>query len=211
MVYTVKEMYFTLQGEGINAGAPAVFCRFSGCNLWNGLERDREGAGCNFCDTDFVGMDGVMGGRYTSAASLGKSICTLWQKSCSARRLVVFTGGEPLLQLDQELVDCLHQLGFLVAIETNGTMLPPEEIDWICVSPKAGAPLKCTYGDELKLVFPQIGLKPQFFQDLEFKHFLLQPMSGSRLAGNMAAAAEYCHVNPNWLLSLQVHKFANIP
>ena len=211
MAYTVKEMYFTLQGEGVKAGAPAVFCRFSGCNLWNGLESNREGAVCNFCDTDFVGMDGVMGGRYTSAESLGYAIGTLWQKNCSAPRLVIFTGGEPLLQLDHDLVDCLHKLGFLVAIETNGTMLPPEGVDWICVSPKAGAPLRCTHGDELKLVFPQIGLEPDFFQNLDFSNFLLQPMSGSNLAANMVAAAEYCYVNPNWRLSLQVHKFADIP
>jgi len=211
MAYAVKEVYFTLQGEGVNAGAPSVFCRFSGCNLWNGLEPDRAGAVCKFCDTDFVGMDGAMGGRYLSAESLGYSISKVWKKSCSAPRLVVFTGGEPLLQLDQELVDCLHGLGFSVAIETNGTMLPPEGVDWICVSPKAGAPLRCTHGDELKLVFPQIGLEPDFFQNLDFSNFLLQPMSGSNLAANMVAAAEYCYVNPNWRLSLQVHKFADIP
>ena len=211
MAYAIKEIYFTLQGEGANAAAPAIFCRFTGCNLWDGLESNRERAVCSFCDTDFVGMDGVMGGRYIAAESLGNSISNLWPQHCSAPRLVVFTGGEPLLQLDQALVDCLHALGFLVAIETNGTILPPDGIDWICVSPKAGAPLKCTHGDELKLIYPQVGLEPEFFEDLDFDNFLLQPMSGNSLVGNMVAAAEYCYVHSNWRLSLQIHKFANIP
>ena len=211
MAYALKEIYFTLQGEGVNAGAPAVFCRFSGCNLWSGLERNREVAICKFCDTDFVGTDGVMGGSYTSPESLGNLAYTLWPKNCSAPKLVVFTGGEPLLQLDEDLVDCFHGLGFFVAVETNGTMLPPKGVDWICVSPKAGAPLKCTHGNELKLVFPQMGLDPECFQELDFDNFLLQPMSGNSLAKNMAAAAEYCYVHSNWRLSVQVHKFADIP
>ena len=210
MNYAVKEIYFTLQGEGMKVGSPAVFCRFSGCNLWTGLERDRERAVCKFCDTDFVGTNGIGGGKYISAEALSNAVDNTWPHECSAPRLVVCTGGEPLLQLDQDLVQAFHGLGYLVAVETNGTLLPPAGIDWICVSPKAGTELKCLHGNELKLVFPQPDLDPEVYEGFDFDNFLLQPMAGVGGEQNMAAAAEYCHSHLGWRLSLQVHKFANI-
>ena len=213
MKYVVKELYYTLQGEGINVGRPAVFLRFTGCNLWSGLEKDRFNAVCQFCDTDFVGTDGPGGGVFTSPASLAQCVRGKWPTNGvrKTRPLVVCTGGEPLLQLDEPLVDALHAAGFEVAIETNGTQVPPPGIDWICVSPKAGAPLKIRAGHELKLVFPQSGAEPDLYEDLEFEHFLLQPMHGSAVAANTEMAIAYCKTHPRWRLSLQTHKILRIP
>ncbi len=213
MKYVVKEVYYTLQGEGINVGRPAVFLRFTGCNLWSGLEKDRSNAICQFCDTDFVGTDGPGGGVFTTAAALAQSVRTQWPTNGAlrSRPLVVCTGGEPLLQLDEPLVDALHAAGFDVAIETNGTQVPPPGIDWICVSPKAGAPLKILSGNELKLVFPQCGAEPDLYENLEFDHFLLQPMYGSTAAANTELAVAYCKTHPRWRLSLQTHKILRIP
>jgi 7-carboxy-7-deazaguanine synthase (Cx14CxxC type) len=213
MKYVVKELYYTLQGEGINVGRPAVFLRFTGCNLWSGLEKDRGNAICQFCDTDFVGTDGPGGGIFTSAGSLAESVRAEWPTNgaLKTRPLVVCTGGEPLLQLDEPLVDALHAAGFDVAIETNGTQVPPPGIDWICVSPKAGAPLKIHRGNELKLVFPQCGAEPDLYENLDFDHFLLQPMYGSTVAANTELAIAYCKTHPRWRLSLQTHKILRIP
>ena len=213
MKYVVKEVYYTLQGEGINVGRPAVFLRFTGCNLWSGLEKDRSNAICQFCDTDFVGTDGPGGGVFTTAAGLAQSVRAQWPTNgaLKTRPLVVCTGGEPLLQLDEPLVDALHAAGFDVAIETNGTQVPPPGIDWICVSPKAGAPLKIHSGNELKLVFPQCGAEPDLYENLEFDHFLLQPMYGSTAAANTELAIAYCKTHPRWRLSLQTHKILRIP
>ncbi len=208
MSYAVKEIFYTLQGEGRQAGRPAVFCRFAGCNLWSGREEDRAEAVCQFCDTDFVGMDGVGGGRFATAAALAQAIAALWP--ARGPRLVVLTGGEPLLQLDETLIAALHEHDFEIAIETNGTILPPPGIDWLCVSPKAGAALAVSGGDELKLVFPQPGAEPALFEKLAFTNFLLQPMDGPDRATNTQAAVEYCMQNPLWRLSLQTHKILGI-
>ena len=212
MKYAVKEIFYTLQGEGRHAGRVAVFCRFAGCNLWSGLERDRPTANCQFCDTDFVGVDGTGGGRFVSSQELAGAIARAWpgEASTHARPFVVCTGGEPLLQLDEELVSALHGHGFEIAIETNGTKLPPPGIDWICVSPKAGTELLLRKGDELKLVFPQLGAEPERYEGLAFHHFLLQPMDGPEREQNTALAIRYCLEHPRWRLSLQTHKFLGI-
>lgn len=209
MGYAVKEIFLTLQGEGAHAGRTAVFCRFSGCNLWNGREVDRAGAVCTFCDTDFVGVDGPGGGKFADAESLADAIAAAWPGG--GVPYVVCTGGEPLLQLDASLVDALHSRGFLVAIETNGTRVPPPGVDWICVSPKAGSETVLRRGDELKLVYPQLGWEPSRFEEWEFTHHFLQPMDGPRLAANTAAAIAYCLKHPRWRLSIQTHKNLGIP
>jgi 7-carboxy-7-deazaguanine synthase len=209
-MYTVKEIFYTLQGEGANAGRPAVFCRFSGCNLWTGREADRANAICNFCDTDFVGV-GPDGGKFATADALADAVASRWPAGdASGRKLVVCTGGEPLLQLDETAVDALHSRGFEVAVETNGTQQPPSNLDWICVSPKAGAPFVLTRGDELKLVFPQPGMEPERFESLDFGEFFLQPMDGANVQANTRAALEYCLAHPRWRLSLQTHKLLGI-
>ncbi len=211
MTYAVKEIHYTLQGEGANTGRPAVICRFTGCNLWSGREQDRATATCRFCDTDFVGMDGPGGGRFASAQVLGKAILDNWPaNAASSRRLVVFTGGEPILQLDEELVTVLHHANFEVAIETNGTLIPPRGVDWVCVSPKGGAELALRCGHELKLVFPQEGAEPERFESLDFGHFFLQPMDGPERDRNTQFAVRYCLEHPKWRLSLQVHKLLAI-
>ncbi|MBA2293324.1 MAG: 7-carboxy-7-deazaguanine synthase [Gemmatimonadales bacterium] len=213
MSYAIKEIFYTLQGEGRHAGRPAVFCRFAGCNLWTGREADRHRATCQFCDTDFVGTDGPGGGRYSSPAELARAVAGAWPEGgdSAARRYVVCTGGEPTLQMDVPLIEALHERGFEVAIETNGTLAVPPGIDWICVSPKAGAPLAQRRGDELKLVFPQPAAMPESFQDLEFAHYMLQPMDGPDRDANTQAALAYCLAHPRWQLSLQTHKFLGIP
>ena len=210
MTYSVKEVFYTLQGEGLQAGMPAVFCRFAGCNLWSGREEDRSAAVCRFCDTDFVGVDGTLGGKYASPADLADRIASLWPAEDERNRMVVMTGGEPLLQLDAALIDALHERSFRIAVETNGTIKAPVGIDWICVSPKAGAPLVQTRGHELKLVFPQELLLPEAVQHLSFQHFLLQPMDGPAQSQNTLAALEYCQAHPQWRLSVQLHKVLNI-
>ena len=210
MSYAVKEIFYTLQGEGRNAGRAAVFCRFAGCNLWSGREKDRADAVCTFCDTDFVGTDGTGGGRFARAEDLADAVAAAWNGAAEARRLAVLTGGEPLLQVDEALVDALHARDFEVAVETNGTLPPPAGLDWICVSPKAGVPLVLTRGDEIKLVFPQEGAEPARFEGLGFDHFLLQPMDGPEREANTAAAVEYCLANPRWRLTLQTHKLLGI-
>lgn len=212
MTYAVKEVFYTLQGEGLQAGKPAVFCRFAGCNLWNGREEDRAQAVCRFCDTDFVGTDGTLGGKYATADSLAERIASLWPTADHKHRLVVMTGGEPLLQLDTPLIDALHARGFRIAVETNGTVAAPEGIDWICVSPKAGAPLVQTRGHELKLVYPQPDLLPDAlpWSELQFENYLLQPMDGPAARQNTAAAVDYCQANPKWRLSVQTHKMLGI-
>ncbi len=248
-MYTVKEIYTTLQGEGAQTGRAAVFLRFAGCNLWSGLERDREDAACQFCDTDFVGADGPGGGKFADAGALADAVAKAWAgtvencpSSCPSpargegtllqaratpsplagegwgegifpriKPYAVCTGGEPLLQLDEPLIEALHARGFKIAIETNGTQLPPSGIDWICVSPKANAPLVLTSGDELKLVFPQEGAAPSCFEHLDFRHFFLQPMDGPELRANIEAAARYCLTHPRWRLSLQTHKMIGLP
>jgi 7-carboxy-7-deazaguanine synthase (Cx14CxxC type) len=213
MSYAVKEIFYTLQGEGANTGRAAVFCRFAGCNLWTGREEDRADAVCQFCDTDFVGTNGPGGGRFDSAAEVARTVSATWQAPSSARvrPLVVCTGGEPLLQLDEELVTAFHDADFEVAIETNGTKLPPPGIDWICVSPKAGAELALNTGHELKLIFPQPGAGPELFGGLDFQHFFLQPMDGPSRDLNTRLAIEYCLEHPQWRLSLQTHKMLGIP
>jgi 7-carboxy-7-deazaguanine synthase (Cx14CxxC type) len=211
MSYSVKEIFYTLQGEGAQAGMPAVFCRFTGCNLWSGLEKDRATAICNFCDTDFVGVDGEGGGRFATAEALAEAVAGHWLKhSESAKPLVVCTGGEPLLQLDVELVQAFHQWGFRVAIETNGTLEAPPGIDWICVSPKAGTDLVQRTGHELKLVFPQEKLDPEIFAGLSFPHFFIQPKDGPDLVKNTQLAVDYCLKNPPWRLSVQTHKILGL-
>ena len=210
-MYKVKEIYYTLQGEGAHTGRPAVFCRFTGCNLWSGREEDRNQAICQFCDTDFWGMDGENGGKYL-ATELAEKVAELWLAGLdNGSPYVVCTGGEPLLQLDQELVTAFHDHGIEVAIETNGTKIPPEGIDWICVSPKAGAELVLKKGNELKLVYPQPGAEPHLFENLDFDHFFLQPMDGDQTAHNTQLSIKYCLANPKWRLSLQTHKIINIP
>ncbi len=210
MSYAVKELFKTLQGEGGQAGRAAVFCRFAGCNLWSGLERDRATAVCQFCDTAFVGMDGEGGGRFRSAGELAEAIAATWG-SGRERRYVVFTGGEPLLQLDSALIAAAHAQGFEIAVETNGTIAAPAGIDWICVSPKAGAPLLQTSGQELKLVYPQMGQTPGQFETFDFQHFFLQPMDGSERAAHTDAVIAFCLANPRWRISLQTHKLMGIP
>ena len=209
MTYTVKEIFYTLQGEGANTGKAAVFCRFSGCNLWTGREEDRPRAVCQFCDTDFVGI-GPDGGRFNSPELLAKSVSCAWRGADDNPRLVVCTGGEPLLQLDEPLIDTLHREGFAVAVETNGTRIAPDTIDWICVSPKAGAPLVQKRGSELKLVFPQPQAMPESFDNLEFENFFLQPMDGPDVERNTQLAIEYCMAHPKWRLSLQTHKLLGL-
>jgi len=210
VTYSVKEIFYTLQGEGFQAGRAAVFCRFSGCNLWSGRERDRDAATCRFCDTDFVGTDGENGGRFATADELASAIAAVWQGN-GGDRFVVFTGGEPLLQLDESLLEAVHRHGFTCAIETNGTRPAPDAVDWVCVSPKAGSPLELDHGDELKLVYPQVGLAPEAVADLAFDHFWLQPMDGAARVENTQAAVAYCLAHPRWRLSLQTHKVIGIP
>jgi 7-carboxy-7-deazaguanine synthase (Cx14CxxC type) len=209
MSYAVKEIFFTLQGEGAQTGRPAVFCRFAGCNLWSGREADRAGAVCQFCDTEFVGTDGTDGGRYADAAGLARRIAAFWPTGATSR-FVVCTGGEPLLQLDAALLAALHAEDFAIAVETNGTILPPPDIDWLCVSPKSGAPLVVTQGDELKIVVPQSGLDPLAFADLAFRRFSVQPMDGPDRARNTDLALAFCLAHPQWQLSLQTHKLIGI-
>lgn len=211
MNYAVKELFLTLQGEGGQAGRAAVFCRFSGCNLWSGREEDRAGAVCSFCDTDFIGMDGPGGGRFAGPDALAAAAAALWPQGAGGRPLVVCTGGEPLLQLDEPLIAAFHRAGFDVAVETNGTLKAPEGLDWICVSPKADARLEQTFGDELKLVFPQAGVDPSRFEGLKFGRFLLQPMDGPARAENTRLATAYCLQHPLWRLSVQMHKVVGIP
>jgi 7-carboxy-7-deazaguanine synthase (Cx14CxxC type) len=211
MTYSVKEIYYTLQGEGAQAGRAAVFLRFAGCNLWSGLERDRAQAVCRFCDTDFVGTGGPGGGKFADAAALARAVFAQWPEHGRGRPYVVCTGGEPLLQLDGALVHALHDQGFEVAIETNGTLLPPPGIDWICVSPKAGAEQVLKRGDELKLVYPQEGAAPERHAGQDFRHFFLQPMDNAERAANTRAATAYCLAHPQWRLSLQTHKLIGIP
>ena len=210
MTYSVKEIYYTLQGEGGQVGRAAVFCRFAGCNLWTGREEDRAKAICQFCDTDFVGTDGPGGGKFDSPESLARSVASQWPQGARGRPLVVCTGGEPLLQLDEPLIDALHAAGFEVAVETNGTRSAPKGLDWICVSPKAGTEIVLTRGSELKLVFPQPGAMPERFTDLDFQHFFLQPMDGPERKRNTQAAVEYCLQHPRWRLSIQTHKVIGI-
>ena len=209
-MYSVKELFYTLQGEGANAGTPAVFCRFAGCNLWSGREADRDSAICNFCDTDFVGTDGPGGGKFEDAGTLAAAVERTWPTHSRDHRFVVCTGGEPLLQLDRALVEALHARGFRVAIETNGTLAPPAGIDWVCVSPKSTAALAVERGDELKLVYPQADAPPERFESLDFAHFFLQPMDGPARAANTRGAIDYCLAHPRWRLSLQSHKIVGI-
>ena len=220
MPYAVKEIFYTLQGEGANAGRPAVFCRFAGCNLWSGREEDRAAAVCQFCDTEFVGTDGPGGGKFATAEDLAAAVADAWAPDASpsapptlrpSNRFVVCTGGEPLLQLDVPLLEALHARDFEVAVETNGTLEPPAGIDWVCLSPKADADLVLTSGDELKLVFPQERGAPERYRGLDFRHFFLQPMDGPELARNTRLALEYCLAHPQWRLSLQTHKILGIP
>ncbi|ALM82513.1 7-carboxy-7-deazaguanine synthase [Bordetella sp. N] len=210
MTYAAKEIFKTLQGEGAQAGRAAVFCRFAGCNLWSGRESDRASAACRFCDTDFVGTDGPGGGKFTTAQALAATLASTWGPD-RAHRYVVFTGGEPLLQIDAALLDAVHAEGFEIAIETNGTLLPPPGIDWICVSPKGTAPVALRAGNELKLVYPQLDAPPASFAGLDFEHFFLQPMDGPDRVANTERAVQYCTQHPQWRLSLQTHKYIGIP
>ncbi len=211
MTYSVKEIFYTLQGEGAQAGRPAVFCRFAGCNLWTGREDDRADAICRFCDTDFVGTDGVNGGKFGAADALAAQIDAQWPSARPVRKYVVFTGGEPLLQLDTPLIDAMHARGFEVAIETNGTLPVPAGVDWVCVSPKQGATLAVGGGDELKLVIPQAGQDLAAFERLDFAHYFLQPMDGPDKLANTQLAIDTCKANPRWRLSIQTHKLLQIP
>jgi 7-carboxy-7-deazaguanine synthase (Cx14CxxC type) len=215
MSYSIKEIFYTLQGEGAHTGRPAVFCRFTGCNLWSGHEKDRAAAICQFCDTDFAGTNGPGGGRFASAVEVAQAVAERWptaaRESPRIRPLVVCTGGEPLLQLDAALTASFHQAGFEVAIETNGTRLPPPGVDWVCVSPKAGADLILLSGHEIKLIFPQAGAEPERYEDLDFQHFFLQPMDGPLREENTRLALDYCLEHPQWRLSLQTHKLLGIP
>jgi 7-carboxy-7-deazaguanine synthase (Cx14CxxC type) len=211
MSYQVKEIFYTLQGEGARTGRAAVFLRFAGCNLWSGREKDRADAVCTFCDTDFVGTNGPGGGSFATAESLARAVAGTWPRAAGGHPYVVCTGGEPLLQLDAALAAALHAEAFEIAIESNGTLEPPAGIDWICVSPKAEAPLKLTGGDELKLVYPQPLAPPERFVALDFEHFFLQPMDGPAREENTRAAIEYCRAHPQWRLSLQTHKLLGIP
>jgi 7-carboxy-7-deazaguanine synthase (Cx14CxxC type) len=211
MTYSVKEIFYTLQGEGANTGRPAVFCRFSGCNLWSGLEKDRATAQCQFCDTEFVGTDGTGGGKFETPTQLAEAVKAAWPVGAGGTPLVVCTGGEPLLQLDQDLVAALHRAGFQIAVETNGTVAPPPGLDWVCVSPKAGTELVLTSGDELKLIYPQTGAEPELYEDLHFRNFFLQPMDNPKREANTQKTVDYCMAHPKWRLSLQTHKFLGIP
>ena len=210
MTYSVKEIFYTLQGEGGQAGRAAVFCRFAGCNLWSGLERDRHTAVCTFCDTDFIGTDGEGGGKFRTAEALADAVAAQWPAGQGGTPYVVCTGGEPLLQLDAELIAAFHARGFEIAVETNGTIAAPEGIDWICVSPKAAAPLAQTSGSELKLVYPQTEAMPERFASLDFRYFFLQPMDSPERAANTEAATRYCMEHPQWRLSLQTHKIVGL-
>lgn len=209
MAYSIKEIFYTLQGEGRRAGRPAVFCRFAGCNLWSGREEDRAKAVCRFCDTDFVGTNGSLGGKFEVADDLAEKIGSLWPGE-QDQRYVVLTGGEPLLQADSLLIDALHAIGFEVAVETNGTLAAPHGIDWLCVSPKAGAPWVLRRGNELKLAYPQQDLLPDAISDCLFEHYLVQPIDGPEIAANTRSAIEFCQANTKWNLSLQTHKILNI-
>jgi len=212
MSYAVKEIFYTLQGEGAQSGRAAVFCRFAGCNLWSGREQDRESAVCKFCDTDFADTNGPGGGKFETSETLAAAIQEKWPSgSAPAKRMVVCTGREPLLQLDASLIEALHACNFEIAVETNGTVAAPEHLDWICVSPKGGAPLLQTSGNELKLVYPQSGIDPEDFVQLQFNHFFLQPMDGPNLAANIEQVVQYCLKHPLWRLSLQTHKIVGIP
>jgi 7-carboxy-7-deazaguanine synthase len=211
LTYSVKEIFYTLQGEGAQAGRPAVFCRFAGCNLWTGREADRANAVCKFCDTDFVGTDGELGNKYPSADALADTVASLWPALHAEARYVVFTGGEPLLQLDAALIDAMHARGFTIAIETNGTLPVPEGVDWICVSPKIGAELRVARGSELKVVIPQAGQTIEVYEALDFEHFYVQPMDGPALDANTRLAIDVCKRRPKWKLSLQTHKLLHIP
>jgi len=210
MTYAVKEMFYTLQGEGAQAGRASVFCRFAGCNLWSGREQDRAAAVCNFCDTDFVGVDGQGGGKFATAEELAAAIAAKWPAGVPGKPYVVCTGGEPLLQLDKPLIDALHALGFEIAVETNGTQPAPDGLDWICVSPKADSEIVLTKGHELKLVFPQPLARPERFAAMDFQHFFLQPMDSVLKADHTRAAVAYCMANPQWRLSVQMHKVIGI-
>jgi 7-carboxy-7-deazaguanine synthase (Cx14CxxC type) len=210
MSYHIKEAYYTLQGEGHHTGRAAVFCRFAGCNLWSGIEEDRDKAVCKFCDTDFVGTDGPNGGHFDTAEDLALHLSNLWEGDHETI-FVVCTGGEPLLQVDADLITALHRKNIEIAVETNGTIKPPDGIDWICVSPKADSEFVVLKGNELKLVFPQEGCEPDKFENMDFDHFYLQPMDGKNLAENIEGAVKYCLSNPGWKLSLQTHKLINIP
>lgn len=209
-MYQLKEIFYTLQGEGVHTGRPSVFLRFAGCNLWNGLESHRLSAICQFCDTDFVGLDGPDGGKYTAQGLIDK-IWQLWPADTGVRPYLVCTGGEPALQLDQPLVDAFHTEGFIIAIESNGTLPLPDQIDWVCISPKSTTQLKTIRGNELKLVYPQADAKPADFEHLQFEHFSLQPMDGPKLLENTALTLDYCRAHPRWRLSLQTHKILQIP
>ena len=211
MTYSVKEIFYTLQGEGNHAGRPAVFCRFSGCNLWTGREEDRSSAICQFCDTDFVGTDGTGGGKFKTAQELAAAINALWPASYVASKYVVFTGGEPLLQLDAELIAAMHAVGFEIAIETNGTLPVPDGIDWICVSPKMGSELVVRKGNEIKVVIPQLGQDMALYANLDFEHYFVQAMDGPLRDDNLRRAIEFCKQHPQWKLSLQTHKLLQIP
>lgn len=211
MTYSIKEIFYTLQGEGAHAGRPAVFCRFSGCNLWSGREADRASAVCTFCDTDFVGTDGERGGKFKGAELLASEIDGLWPATYTASKYVVFTGGEPLLQLDAALIDAVHARGFTIAIETNGTLPVPAGVDWICVSPKMGSTLVVEKGSEIKVVIPQAGQDLAAYEGLDFEHFFVQAMDGPLAAHNLKLAIETCRANPKWKLSLQTHKLLQIP
>lgn len=208
-MYKVKEIYYTLQGEGFHTGRPSVFCRFSGCNLWSGREEDRHKAICQFCDTDFWGMDGMNGGKY-SAEDLARKVYALWPAANQGQPYVVCTGGEPLLQLDETLIEAFHREGLEVGVETNGTIEAPQGLDWICMSPKAETEIVLTKGQELKLVYPQAGAEPENFAHLDFDHFFLQPMDNPQQAANTKACLEYCLSHPQWSLSLQTHKILDI-
>jgi 7-carboxy-7-deazaguanine synthase (Cx14CxxC type) len=209
MAYAAKEIFYTLQGEGVHTGRAAVFCRFAGCNLWSGHEQDRADAVCQFCDTDFVGTDGDGGGKFASADELAAAVAAKWPSTDAGRRFVVCTGGEPLLQLDAALIDALHRQNFMIAIETNGTITVPEGIDWVCVSPKANARLVVTRGNELKVVYPQ-EISPSAYDHLAFEHFFIQPKDGPDAANSLRAAIQYCADHPRWRLSLQTHKLIGI-
>jgi 7-carboxy-7-deazaguanine synthase (Cx14CxxC type) len=211
VTYSIKEIFYTLQGEGNHAGRPAVFCRFAGCNLWSGREEDRASAVCSFCDTDFVGTNGLGGGKFKTAAALASAINDLWPKSYPASKYVVFTGGEPLLQLDVPLIDAMHECGFEIAIETNGTLPVPEGVDWICVSPKMGSALVVKKGSELKVVIPQAGQPMHEYALLDFEHHFVQAMDGPELDENIRLAIAYCKDHPKWKLSVQTHKLLQIP
>ena len=211
VIYSVKEIFYTLQGEGAQAGRPAVFCRFSGCNLWSGREADRASAVCQFCDTDFVGTDGEGGGKFPDSEALARTIDSLWPPAYPAHKYVVFTGGEPLLQLDEALIAALHTHGFTIAVETNGTLPVPPGVDWVCVSPKMGSVLQVKRGDEIKVVIPQVGQQLTDYAALDFAYFFVQPMDGPALVANTQLAINTCRDNPQWRLSLQTHKLLSIP